>query len=146
MAAQQEFRKLKKKLEGAIDRLPAIIMNVAATHFLQENFDKQQYDGIPWQPRKPRGHYRKDGSFIAAKNKRQSDNRAVLVKSGALRRSILTNNRILGNKIIISVLPYGEYHNEGVDKIPQRRFIGVDSKLKRKIDKSVDEVLRNISY
>lgn len=73
------------------------------------NFKEKSFEGVKWAPRKDR-----------------TNRRALLVKSGALRRSVRA--QVLGDKVKISTdLPYAQIHNEGGTTHPKvtekmRRF------------------------
>lgn len=76
---------------------------VTAVNFSKENFKRQGWldNGLQrWAPRKKRGS-------------RRTDNRAILVKSGRLRRSIRATS-VTDEQIIIGTdVPYAQVHNEG---------------------------------
>lgn len=76
---------------------------VTAVNFSKENFKRQGWldNGLQrWAPRKKRGS-------------RRTDNRAILVKSGRLRRSIRATS-VTDSQIIIGTdVPYAQAHNEG---------------------------------
>lgn len=76
---------------------------VTAVNFSKENFKRQGWldNGLQkWVLRKKRGA-------------RKTDNRAVLVKSGRLRRSIRATS-VTDSQIIIGTdVPYAQIHNEG---------------------------------
>lgn len=64
--------------------------------------------------------------------------RAILVKSGRLKRGIKAAPGENFTRIDISNdVPYAKYHNEGTDKLPQRKFIGESKALNRKIKEAV---------
>ncbi len=93
---------------------------IAKKHFT-DNFNKGGFDGKKWQARKNN----KDAG------------RAVLVKSGVLKRSI-TSRTNSWNKITIgSYTPYSRKHNEGIGGMPKRQYMG-DSKI---LDKKVLDFL-----
>jgi phage gpG-like protein len=61
--------------------------------------------------------------------KREDAGRAILVKSGALRRSIFIEVASRGLIRLASNLPYSSVHNEGTAKMPQRKFMGQSKAL-----------------
>lgn len=90
-----------EQLRRIVRAIPAKIARVAE-NFSKERFRAQDWldqGSTPWPARK-----RKTG--------KKSDNRAILVKSGALRRSIRAHARSM-NIIISSSMPYAQVHNEG---------------------------------
>src|SRR5690606_24343003 len=57
--------------------------------------------------------------------KKPDPGRAILVKSGRLKRSITAIPGSNFNRITIaSDVPYAGYHNQGTQRLPQRKFIG----------------------
>lgn len=93
---QYDLEKVAKMLR----HLPRKVA-VVAENFSKERFREQGWKDTSWQPwRKRRG------------DKASDQGRAILVKSGALRRSIKATAR--GMSVIVSThLPYAEAHNEG---------------------------------
>lgn len=88
------------------------------------------------------------------KRKKKEPGRAILVKTGDLKRSIRKGRVSFRQTTISSKLPYSAIHNEGLDgiafgkypfKMPQRKFMGESQKLERKmikfIYKSIDKAL-----
>lgn len=131
-------QKARKALEAAI----VDVGNTAKTFFV-ENFRKQGFDDKnvqKWKPRK-----------VADKRA----GRAILVKTGDLRRSIIRNpaNRAALTVKISTDLAYAKIHNEGLIgkawgkhpfKMPKRQFMGdsynLNEKVKAVIVKRLDKV------
>jgi len=124
------FDTIIKKLESKKSSLPKILANSTKKFFLA-SWEKQGWDdnGITkWAPRK--------------KNKK-AIGRAVLVKSGALRRAV---NASLKSATFDSIkfgvdLPYAQIHNDGLPmksgkRMPKRKYMG-DSASLRKIQKEI---------
>lgn len=104
-----------KSIEAFFNTLHDYVGN-AYVNFVQDNFSQQGFTDdtfTPWQPRK-----KKEIARITKKGKEiEKPNRATLVKSGALRRSIRYKIMPMGNKKAIYVysnIPYAEAHNEGL--------------------------------
>ena len=96
------FKGIEKKARKVLENAMVEIGNTAKVFFV-ENFRKQGFDDkniIRWQPRKK-------------EDKRAG--RAILVKSGDLRRSIIRNpaNRAALTIKISTDLPYAKVHNDG---------------------------------
>lgn len=108
------------KLKQVLRRLPRDVGNEALKWFI-DNFRKQQSpEGQAWKARKDG-----DGS------------RALLVKSGRLRKSIRLT-RITSNSFRIGTkVEYGRYHNEGTGKIPQRQFLGKSAIMMRRLERMI---------
>lgn len=100
------YSKRPELLFRDLDKFKRDIPRIAgneAVRFFKESFKKQGWDDgslDKWAKRKTR-------------TGRPTDNRAVLIKSGALRRSIRIV-RFTRNAVIVSTeLPYAAIHNEG---------------------------------
>lgn len=133
-------QKSRKALEYAI-----VDAGVTAKNFFVESFRKQGWDDKTVQKWQPRKHADKRGG------------RAILVKSGDLRRSIIRDpaNRAALSIKIHSDLPYAKIHNEGLIgkafgkrtfKMPKRQFMGdsynLNEKVKKVIVKRLDQVFK----
>jgi hypothetical protein len=114
---------LNKAAQRIKDTLPRQIANLAKNHFL---------DGFR------RGGHQTDSSLSGwAQRKKQDKNkkrRAILIKSSSLKNDVDVRRTtfeeiVLGTKDV----DYGEYHNEGTEKMPMREFLGDSKKLDRKI-------------
>ena len=136
------FDQVIKKLEQAKSSLPKVLANDTKKFFLA-SWQKQGWDngGVKvWSPRKYN------------KNKR-SAGRAILVKSGALRRAVNASLKSATfDSIKFSVdLPYAAIHNEGLKmkngkNMPKRQYMGDSESLrkiqKEKIQKSIDKIFK----
>lgn len=106
MADKFGFKQGLKEFERLKKTLPKIIGNDARA-FFQDSFKKQGFDDSTIEKWKSRKN---------DKTKRQRG-RAILVKSGRLRRSIKLRH-VSWDKILISTdVPYAEAHNEGSRKV-----------------------------
>jgi phage gpG-like protein len=114
-----------ERIKKLIPRLIRILGNEALL-FFNEQFKKQQDpEGKQWQKRKD-----------------ASNGRALLVKSGRLRKSIRIQ-RSTGNTIRIGTdVSYAKYHNSGTDRLPQRRFLGGSTLLNRRLQRMVQYRVR----
>jgi phage gpG-like protein len=113
-----EFKKFEKTV-------PRLIGNIAKIQFV-ENFDHEGFTdeavgSDPWKKRK--------------RNDKNSSRRNILVKTGALRRSIRVGSSPTFRRIVIGSygLNYAKIHNEGSGKMPQRKFLGQSRLLDKKI-------------
>lgn len=131
MANKFNFKPIERKARGAMESALVLIGNEAKNHFVS-NFKKGGFEDktvTPWVPRKKQ-------------DKRAG--RAILVKSGDLRRSII---RGLISKSQLSVtiktdLKYAKIHNDGGMTgrnrrgiMPKRQFIGGSYNLNEKVKK-----------
>lgn len=120
----REFVKVKKQI---ITKIMITAKNHYKDKFVEGNGN---WEDAEWkQPQR-----KTNPSSTTAKR-----NSATLVQTGALSRSVQARKQ--GDTIIISSnLPYAKRHNEGI-KMPKRTFIGMEKKLKQKIEKVIKENL-----
>lgn len=170
MASFAEHKKILKFIETFTPKLTKIVEGagvVAVNHFTK-SFNNQGFtdEGFsPWKRRRnkdsKRGRQFKKVSVYdedtyethTFKRKltevRSVKNRAILVKSGRLRRS-LRSRRISFNSIkIYTDVPYASVHNNGERsgrgkgfKMPKRQFIGYSGQLNRKIIAFIDKNIK----
>jgi phage gpG-like protein len=110
-------------------RVPRIV-GTTAVEFFKENFRRQGFvdQGLEaWPPRQ-------DGN----------NDRALLIKSGRLRRSI----RVLrANRNAVQVgtnVPYAKYHNQGTQHLPQRQFIGRSAGLRKRLARELRDLFQSL--
>jgi phage gpG-like protein len=134
MAKQNKFnfKGIEKKARTTLENAMVEIGNSAKSFFV-ENFRKQGFDDKNverWQPRKKA-------------DKRAG--RAILVKTGDLRRSIIRNpaNRAALSIKISTDLVYAARHNNGLKGMPKRQFIGDSYNLNERIKKIIVKRLDN---
>lgn len=142
MATFAEHRKILKQIEAFKPQLNKLVegAGVLAVNHFTNSFREQGFTDETkesWQPRK------------RAERGRSKGNRAILVKSGRLRRSL--RSRRLGNLAVkISTdVPYARVHNNGERsgrgrgfKMPKRQFIGYSGKLNRQIIAFLDKNIK----
>jgi len=152
MAKQNKFnlkgaeKKARKALENAV-----VEIGNTAKNFFVENFRKQGFDDKTvqrWKPRKRTTYKTKSGKVV------DDTTRAILVKTGDLRRSIIrVPNKAALNVKIQTDLIYAKVHNDGLRagrgkgfKMPKRQFIGdsynLNEKVKAVIVKRLDKVFK----
>ena len=141
-------QKARKALENAV-----VEVGNTAKNFFVENFRKQGFDDKTvqrWKPRKRTTYRTKSGRIV------NDTTRAILVKEGDLRRSIIrVPNRAAMNVKIQTNLDYAKIHNEGLMgkafgkhpfKMPKRQFIGdsynLNEKVKAVLVKRLDKVFK----
>lgn len=125
----QDFAKIWKnkmiRVKRVLRRLPREIGNEALKYFMAGYKKEQTPEGKPWKPRQANG----SGS--------RRTRRGLLVKSGRLRKSIRLT-KITSERVTIGTnVPYAKYHNQGTDKLPQRKFIGKSAALQRRLERMV---------
>lgn len=122
----ERFKQMKRTL-------PVVVANTAKNHFLEGfrkgGFTDETFD--PWAKRKAKA--------------RRNAGRAILVDTGQLRRSIKT---ITANFNRIEVgstgTKYAARHNQGLDGMPKRQFIGNSGQLRKKIRKIIQQQIKDI--
>jgi phage gpG-like protein len=134
MAKQNKFnfKGIEKKARTTLENAMVDIGNAAKSFFV-ENFRKQGFDDKnveKWKPRKKA-------------DKRAG--RAILVKTGDLRRSIIRNpaNRAALSVKISTDLVYAARHNNGLKGMPKRQFMGDSYNLNERIKKIIVKRLDN---
>lgn len=141
-AKKFNMKGLDKKVRTALETSLILIGNEAKNQFT-DNFKKQGFEDKAVEPWKPR----KKGEKRAG--------RAILVKSGDLRRSIHVGriNKSALSIRIMTDLKYASVHNFGERagrgngfKMPKRKFIGdsfkLNEKVKRIVVKKLDSVFK----
>jgi len=137
--------------------IPQNMRTMALEHF-DNSFRNQGFTDSGFQPWKPRKQEKRVvflGKRIKARGKGgryTSSNRAILIRSGRLRRSIKA--RFSGKSILFtSDVEYAQIHNEGgqagrrlASKIPRRRFAGrsamLEAEIKRMISRELNSATR----
>lgn len=134
MANKFNMKGLEKRARGAMEASLILIGNEAVSHFKKSFRDGGFEDKTvePWKPRKDKS--------------KRSQGRAILVKSGDLKRSPHREslNRTGLSVVISTDLPYAKRHNEGLDGMPKRQFMGDSYKLNEKVKKILTNKLDKI--
>lgn len=116
---------IRQRLAQKLQELP-VILGEEVVNFSHENFDKQAWQGENDQPWAKRKNPTKWG-------KKDEENRAILVKTGAGRRSVRVV-RVEKYKIIIGaggeVAPYMKVHNYGSQGVVNQTVRPFTRKLK----------------
>jgi phage gpG-like protein len=135
---KQAEKKARKAMEAAI-----VDVGNTAKVFFVDSFRKQGWDDKnvqKWKPRKRTTYKTKGGKTV------DDTTRAILVKTGDLRRSIIRNpaNRAALTIKISTDLVYAARHNNGLKNMPKRQFMGdsynLNEKVKAVIVKRLDKV------
>ena len=134
MNPAQFFAALKKSLPQ-LRKDCKIVLKVEAENFVLQNFQSTKFQSS--NPQKwPR------------RQREPTPQRALLVKSGDMKRAA-TTAKINPKGIIFNIpLPYASYHNEGTDRIPQRKWIGesdmLDIRVKRRTFLQIQKHLNSL--
>lgn len=112
-----QLRRMRRAIPQLKNEIAAKVVAVESARFHNDNFRAQAWteSGQKWKPRQ---------------NKKSS--RAILVKSGRLRRAATTPR--VRNHVTDFIMPvYGKMHNTGAGKMPKRQFAGQSVKLKNRM-------------
>jgi phage gpG-like protein len=98
--ADQLFDTLNANFKKAMAKLPKVVGN-EVVNFSKESFNRQAWLGDSVEPWRKRRYKKKDSG------------RAILVKTGRLRRSIRVVSSNLDTVVVGTDVPYAKAHNEG---------------------------------
>jgi len=135
---KQAEKKARKAMEAAI-----VDVGNTAKVFFVDSFRKQGWDDKAienWKARKRKSYNTKSGKKV------DDTTRAILVKTGDLRRSIIRNpaNRAALTIKISTDLVYAARHNNGLKNMPKRQFMGDSYNLNEKVKQVIVKRLDNI--
>lgn len=158
MASQRVLAQLERdaaKIEAFMARAPKAVGQLAVREFVG-NFKRQSFQdeaGVEhaWTSRKVRRYRRKSGKgkssrLVLTAAGKADRGRAILVKSGKLRRSISVGSLDSDSVTIDSDSEYAQAHNEGNDVLPQRQFMGGSKRLNDEVitylQRGIDDIMR----
>ena len=128
------IRKDAARLKQQMRSLPRLLGNEVVNHTLENfklgGFRVSEGSFEPWPDRK------------AVRGRRVFSRRALLVKSGALRRSIRVVSAGPTSALVASRLPYSKRHNEGLKGMPQRKFLGDSRALRKRLKRLIQQTLK----
>lgn len=145
-----EFDKVMARFNDATHTVPVLLANKSRNYFVN-TFTVGGFDGQKWKEVQRRTPGTK--AYKYPKNSQLSRRtNPILVgtykgrSGGNLRRQV--NNSIRRAdfyEIRLGVsAPYAQYHNEGTDKIPQRKFMGSSKELNSQIRIKIREEFKKI--
>lgn len=108
-----------------LSRLSRTIGNIGVeeTHHA---FATESWNGSKWpKHRRPQGH-------------------PLLQKTGRMKASVRVD--VANSKRVkwSAHVPYADFHNAGTSRIPQRRFIGMTDRVRRRIDKAIKDEMQKV--
>lgn len=151
---------LQRRMLEAARNLPAQIlqvMEVEGLAFISKNFRDQGFTDTglsKWKPRKTTDRKGRDitryrtnrrgnaGDFT--KYGRENLNRAILVGHNTGGDKLKNSFRARRGKLKVTFYTYKKYakrHNEGLDGMPKRQFIGKSKYLENKIEAKITKIL-----
>jgi phage gpG-like protein len=130
-----KFDKVLQNMEKVKKTLPPVVANLSVNFFVA-SFNNQGFtDGSlsRWQARK----------------NDTRPGRAILVKSGALKRAVSGSvKEATWDKIHLVIdsgaVPYAKRHNEGLDGMPKRQFMGQSHELQKQQVSKIKQVINSI--
>lgn len=137
MAKQVDFDAMQKRFDRLKTTLPRLLardmLNHSKASFRNQGFTDAALS--PWAKRK-----RPNKADTRTKR-----SRAILIDSGNLRKSVRI--RHAGFRVIrvgSYGLPYASRHNQGLNGMPQRKFVGHSKKLTEKMGKTTMRELKKV--
>jgi len=152
MAERFNFQRVIANMDRVKTTLPKVLANETKNYFIVENFNKQQWDGKPWEEVERRKEGTKAYKYATPANR----TRQILIGSGSgiLRRAVINSLQKATFELIhfeVKDVVYAKVHNEGLRagrglgfQMPKRQFMGQTRKLgeiqRRVIDKTIDKI------
>ena len=131
-ALQQFSRDLRAYLKTVPRVLGQTVVQESAENFRRQGYENEAGAVVPWEPRQAADTVKRRGKRIA--NPRQ---RAILVKSGRLRRSVRIVATTATSVTVGTDVPYAEAQQEGNGRLPARPFITLGRAAKEKLIKKI---------
>ncbi len=125
---QINFDRINRNLDRMATSLPILIGNAALNHSKKAFRDQGFTDDslTAWQKRKTSNQA----------DRRTTRSRAILIDSGALRRSLRVRKASFRETAIGSYgISYASRHNRGLSGMPKRRFVGRSKTLTRNLER-----------
>jgi phage gpG-like protein len=127
------FNRLQRSLPD-LKRKCLVVVEVETENFNMQNFENEGFTDASfqkWQPRKDK-----------------KNNRKTLVHTGDLKKAATTARNTAGGIAFVFNMPYARVHNNGLGKMPQRKFIGesvvLDKKIRRKFATVINRHLNSL--
>lgn len=155
-----EFRRKLREMTQVVKKEIPTVLRVQGLNFIKRNFQQQGFDDGGLRRWKPRKTVDSQGRDITRYRTSRVGKRGTLNRYGRRigKRAILTGHNSGGNKlrnsfkariernkvVLYTYKPYAERHNEGLDGMPERRFIGNSRTLKHNIEQEVERLFRKV--
>lgn len=134
--AKDNFKKeVSEKTQKTLRNILKLIANEAQAHFVEQNFEKESFQGAKWKEVQRRTPGTNAYKYPKGRNPARRTRGILRGETSKLFRALSRPPQIKGKQIIFKMPPYAKYHNEGEDPQPKRTFIAMDKKLLDKIDK-----------
>lgn len=161
------LKDLQKLLDKAAEQIPdkvLSIIEVEALNSINKNFKDQGFNDAGVSKWKPRKTTDKKGRDLTRYRTNRKGRIGELTRFGQkeIGRNILIGHNTGGNKLfnsfrfrsdakngyvrIYTYKPYAERHNEGIDGMPKRQFMGnsqyLREQIKNKVTKELDKIFK----
>ncbi len=159
----KDIKELTKKLEKIaveINKTAITVIEVEGTNFIKRNFQRQSFDDGTEKKWKPRKTTDRRGRDITRYRTNRRGRKGNLTKFGKQNkgRAILTGHNTGGDKLRNSFIAhaqkdkvtwkshkkYAKTHNEGLDGMPKRQFIGKSKTLEKNINRKLDKAIKKL--
>ncbi len=156
----KDLQEKLNKLAHFIDKDATTILKVEGLKFIQKNFQDEGFNDGTLEKWKERKTTDKRGRDITRYRTSRRGKQGTLNRYGRKikDRPILTGHNSGGNKlrhsfkarterrkvVFYTYKNYAKRHNEGLDGMPQRQFIGQSKTLDNNIKKELDRVIKSI--
>ena len=134
--AGNDLERFGRELRGYLRKLPRemgrAVVAESADNFRRQGYENEAGAAVAWEPRKQQDYSRRRGRRVP--NPRQ---RAILIKTGRLRRSVRIVATTATSVTVGSSEPYAEAQQEGNGKLPARPFITLGRSGKAKLVKKI---------
>lgn len=146
------FDEFDKEIQGLIPKrkkelkVAAVKIGNAAANVFAENFDNQGFGTEHWKEVKRRIPGTPEYKYPKAKQlSRRLSN--ILVRTGKLKKAVQGSFKGISersNSVEVNMEvnnDYAEFHQDGTEHIPQRKFIGETAKLDDKVISIIEDTL-----
>lgn len=124
-----QFLRKAARFKAQVPQLLDRMANNAVYQFKVVNFDAKGFV---------------DGSVKAWIPNKVDTGHQQLVGTGRMRESIRVLGKTSNSRLVGSDVPYAGYHNDGTQRLPQRKFVGNSRKLEMKNGKLLMTVIKSI--
>lgn len=137
MAKKIDFDRINRNLDRMAVTLPRQLGNAMLNHTKKAFRDQGFTDGSlsAWQARKTQNRA----------DRRTNASRAILIDSGALRRSLRVRKATFRETAVGAYgIPYAGVHNRGLGNMPKRQFVGRSKVLSTKMHRIAAREFRKV--
>ncbi len=140
------FGAVKEKLLQMKKELPRVLANDAQKFFVSRFTAQADVNNKPWQEVQRRIPGTKAYTYPITKGLTRRT-KPILIGTGRLRREVNSSIRLATFEMIrltVGDLPYAERHNEGLDRMPQRQYMGDSPILRAQQTTKIKQYISNL--